>query len=697
LHGTDKDDPALRRRLTALYFADRRQEARKLFDSLDEQIKTLPQYAEIGAAIYERAGLLAECRAILERSLLHQEDLQRRLQWLSLSERLSQPDVVFDWLNKVPPDQQGRPRDLMMLALTMDRYLGDPTKCLPIAYRALRAAFVDPQIHLGYISIFLRGRIGRGQIDTPTEVARDTAVVLAEKGSERRLTRILETEPNPRVDRDEVSPDYPLASRLIGLRVGDEVETKALGIDSITYVVTTIQNKYVHAHFRSLERFEAMFPESRAFGSFKIDPTKGEESFKPIFDAVKRRGEFARQIEDMYRSGQLPLAIGAKLGGSDGLEFWESIHSHPGLQFNVAVGNREDYEVARQILQGNRRAVIDPITLWGLVRLRIADIVRSSFDDLGIVQTALDLLRRTVQERRDNRGVEQSRLAWDGEHYRMTKLGPEAIEYRISEAEAVLAFAEALTLVPAEAAVEVPDEARKLYEDLDPAYFDTILAARGDNRVLLSDDRQFRALATEAIGIAGIWSQAAVMSGSVLRIVTADNYCKVAVTLAETGYFYTSVNCGTFVYALRQSSWALTPTVNALIDWLVRPQNEPLGVLGVLSELIRVGWALKPDDRQFEDFFAALFAGFNRADPKRDLAGLVQMAFSNLDGVIHRQFLRTRFAEELCNSTYLTPVAVSIAEIDGLRHRLGSRIGLSLSNALRTAVSRNSEASPVSV
>src|ERR1700747_1427653 len=139
------------------------------------------------------------------------------------------------------------------------------------------------------------------------------------KGGERRLSRILETEPNPRVDRDGVSPDYPLASRLIGLRGGDEVGTKALGIDSITYVVTTIQNKHVHARFRSLELFEAMFPESRAFGSFKIDPTKGEESFKPIFDAVKRRGEFARQIEDMYRSGQLPLAIGAKLGGSNGL------------------------------------------------------------------------------------------------------------------------------------------------------------------------------------------------------------------------------------------------------------------------------------------------------------------------------------------------------------------------------------------
>jgi hypothetical protein len=191
-------------------------------------------------------------------------------------------------------------------------------------------------------------------------------VILVEKGGDRRLTRILETEPNPRIDRDELSLDDSLATRLTGLHVGDEIETKALGIDSITYVVTTLQNKYVYGHFHSLERFETMFPESRAFGSFKIDPAKGEEGFKPIFDAVKRRGEFARQIEDMYRSGQLPLAMGAKLGGSDGVEFWESIHGHPGLQFNVAIGNREDYETARQTLKDNRRAVVDPLTLWGL-------------------------------------------------------------------------------------------------------------------------------------------------------------------------------------------------------------------------------------------------------------------------------------------------------------------------------------------
>ena len=132
LHGTDQDNLALRRHLTALHLADRRLEARQLFDSLDDRLKTSPQYAEAGAAIYERSGLLPECRDILERSLLGEENLQRRLQWLSLCERLSEPEKVVEWLSNVSPDQQGSPRDLMFLALVMDRYLGD-ARLLPIA------------------------------------------------------------------------------------------------------------------------------------------------------------------------------------------------------------------------------------------------------------------------------------------------------------------------------------------------------------------------------------------------------------------------------------------------------------------------------------------------------------------------------------------------------------------------------------
>ena len=55
LHGRDSDNLALRRHLTALNRADHRQEARQLFESLAANVKALPEYAEAGAAIYERS------------------------------------------------------------------------------------------------------------------------------------------------------------------------------------------------------------------------------------------------------------------------------------------------------------------------------------------------------------------------------------------------------------------------------------------------------------------------------------------------------------------------------------------------------------------------------------------------------------------------------------------------------------------
>jgi len=55
-----------------------------------------------------------------------------------------------------------------------------------------------------------------------------------------------------------------------------------------------------------------------------------------------------------------------------------------------------------------------------------------------------------------------------------------------------------LGLVPAEAVGGIKEEAKQLFEDLGSAYLDTVLAAKGDNRILLSDDLPFSVLAAEA-------------------------------------------------------------------------------------------------------------------------------------------------------------------------------------------------------
>jgi cellulose synthase operon protein C len=621
----------------------------------------------------------------LERTLLREENLKRRLQWLSLCERLNETDKVVGWLSNVGPDQQGTPRDLMFLALAMDRYLGD-ARSLPIAYRALRGGYDDPQIHLNYtVGLFLTGRVGRSQIETPEQVGPDTAVILVEKEGGRRLTRVIETEPNPRIDRDEIALKDSLTSRLMGLRVGDEVELKTLATENAQYIVSSIQNKYVHAHFRSLERFETMFPESRAFGSLSIDPSKGDQQFKPIFDVVKSKGEFAKQIKSLYRSGRLPLVMAARFGGSSGFEFWEAILGDPDLQFNVVLGRPEDYaEVQNLLSDGKRRAVVDPITLYGLVRLNVAEIVRDSFDDLGVVQTTLDLLRREVHDGEESRGREQRVLGWDGEHYQMLQLGPEAIEDRISQAQAVLTFAETLTLVPAEAVGGIKDEAKQLFDELDFAYLDTVLAAKGDDRILLSDDLAFRLLAAEAAQIRTVWTQVSVGFAAGVHEILPEDYFQMGNTLAQARYFFTSINSGNFFHALKQSRWSLSPTLRTLIDLLARAPNVPRGVLNVLGDLAKIGWAQKTDVEAYETLFAAIFAAFNKAQPDRDLETLANAAFFQVQKFLRGGFL-VQFRDRLLQSTYLKPAGTIADEGRRIQDVLAARIGHSLGQALHKA------------
>jgi tetratricopeptide (TPR) repeat protein len=692
LHGKDADTPALRRHLSALALADHRQEARQLFDSLAGSVKALPQYAEAGAGIYERSGLLTECRKIVEKYLLDTGDLLRRLHWVSLCERLGDPEPVVEWLRTITPEQAGSPRDLMMLALRIDRLLGDP-RCLPIAYRALREGYDDPQVHLGYtVGLFLSGRVPRQHIDTPTEVSPDTAVVLTASDGQK-LVRVIETEPNPRIERDEVAPDDSLAMRLIGLHVGDEIKIDNFGIEATTYVVSTIQNKYLHAHFRSLERFRTMFPENRAFGSFTIDEGKGDERFKPIFDLVKNRGERAKQIMEFYRSGRLPLAVAANLGGSSGFECWDAVWGDPATRFNVGMGRSEDYQEAHRILSAKRRAVVDPITLYGLVRLKIAEKVRAAFDDLGVVQTTIDLLRRVVLEREHAPGEQQGTLGWDGEHYNMVRLGPDSIQQRITEAQEVVAFAESLTLVPAEAPGEIKDEAKTLFNDLDDAYLDTVLAARGDDRVLLCDDFPFRVLGSEAAGIESVWTQPAVAYavGRGYSVTLADHF-EVVNALVVAGYFFTSIGADNFLFALRKNGWSIDETIRALADLLAHPANNPVPIFNILRNLIRVAWGEKSRSDVFESLFVTVFSAFKKNQPNRDLELLIRVVMVDLHRVLWRNYLVAKKKEvinELLSTT--VPAAILLADkIEAIR-LVAPEIADVLIGALHKAVGGSSQ------
>src|SRR5580704_15429844 len=70
-----------------------------------------------------------------------------------------------------------------------------------------------------------------------------------------------------------------------------------------------------------------------------------------------------------------------------------------------------------------------------------------------------------------------------------------------------------------------------LFDELDEAYLDTVLAAKGSDRILLSDDGPFRILAAEAGSIKTVWTQAAVSFAAGQKKVLPETYFQVGNTL----------------------------------------------------------------------------------------------------------------------------------------------------------------------
>ncbi|QGZ93525.1 PIN domain-containing protein [Terricaulis silvestris] len=690
LHTTDQDSLPLRRRLKSLYFADRRRDARALFDSLADGVKTQRDISAIGVAIYERSGLLMEARQLLEREFSVEETLERRLNWIGVCERLGDVDAVRAWLEGVV-DPQGAPGDLMSLAMAMDRHLADP-RALQIGYRALRLGYGDPQVHLGYtIGLFLMGKAARHGLPAPQAVAPDTAVHLKEKDGERILVRVIETEAAPSIERGEISPDHEIAARLTGLRIGDEVEIENLGLGVTTFVVTDIQSNLLHAHFRSLHDFKTLFPENKALGEFQIDESKGDEKFKPIFDSAKRRAENARGIEDAYKTGNVPIGFAATVAGVEPVDLWEVFTGSPRIQLQVAAGAQPEFEAAHEHLRTRRVAVLDPVTLYGIVQLGLTDLVRASFDELMAVQGTIDLLRHSVLERRAKIGTRQSSLGWDGEHYHMIELTDDAIAAQVARAEAALVFAEGLVLAPAEADTPANADTHDLFDGMHRAFLDTALAAQVEGRVLLSDDRALRAMAAATLGTPCAWTQVALQHGVQAGSIPPAAYHEAAVKLADANYTFTMFGDAEVIHVLGRSNWQQSAGLDKLIELLGRKTNDAESIRSFLAALIISAWREAPDRQAFRRLFEAIAIGMRDAQPESDVQELFQAAFDRAVSSLDSRAIAPGFRRALMSSSSMSSVEGILNRLTIPAERISSRIADELSAALDASAAKAEE------
>ena len=551
----------------------------------------------------------------------------------------------------------------MRIALTIDRLQGDP-RCFQFAYRALRMGWSDPSVHLGYMmGLVFTGKSQKLAFTAPTEVEPDTVVLMTEKDGGRKLVRILETDPDPKIERDEITPDVELGPILLRRKVGEEIEIPSISGRPTVYVIREIRNKYLHAHYRSLEQFETLFPGNPGFGAISIDESKGDSKFKPIFNSAKRRSEFIADLAERYRQGQLPLMMLSRFAGHSPCDTWDWVVAQPDLGMRACVGSQE-FSNASNLLATSRKAVIDPITLYGLVQLGIVDKVRACFEDLGVVQTTIDLFRRHLEERKKELGTDHGTLGWNGQNYQIVKYDDAFTLQRIQQAQAALTFAEELTLLSATPTVVFADERRQIFEDLDPSFLDTIYAAEGDSRLLYSDEYMFRRLGFELNGVGGVWTQIAAINANHARYISNLDYYEIVSKLVIHNYRFTTIDFRSILHQLKKDNWQITPALEAFATHIAAPTNDQDSVIRLLSNLAQIGWHEKPDRASYVRLFTKLIAAGRQASPLRDAVAHIGLVRNMVRALCRLGAYRLLLKRRLDACTYLTPVSTIVDRVN---------------------------------
>ena len=297
------------------------------------------------------------------------------------------------------------------------------------------------------------------------------------------------------------------------------------------------------------------------------------------------------------------------------------------------------------------------MTLYGLVRLGIADKVRECFEDLGVVQTTIDLFRRQFEERKMELGKEHGTFGWDGQRYQMVKYDDACTRERIEHAQAALAFAERLRLVPAVPRVVLADDMRQLFQEVDPSFLDTIYAVQGENRLLYCDEYMFRHLAGELTGVDGVWTQIAAINAARAGLISGHDYLEIVGKLVSHYYSFTTIDFRSVLHQVEKDSWRLTPAVQAFATQIASPTDNSDSVVRLFADLAQVGWTLSPNRDCYVRFFTELLKAQRRAQSTHDttarLAAARRMVQARLRSGGYRLLLKRRLAD----STYLTPVS----------------------------------------
>jgi tetratricopeptide (TPR) repeat protein len=493
------DSPALRMLSAAAASSDRRATLAKLLKEIPPEILKLPYYRRVKIALAFSTGDIRSAeRQLREFLAIEPKNLAIHLQLLNALFRQNKQSDLKAEAARPSADFKGSPENFIWFA-QFKKDFADWKEAHDLAYRVLLANQGSEGVNMGYMAMFLFERRPTPIDLNPAIVAENMAIgVKREEG--QISTYVIEPEPGLRPTTDYLAPDHTVARLLLGKSTGDSVELP----DHTTAQIVWKKPKELHALHVILENFNNLFPDAEGFEKVRFD-TSSPAGLEPMLERVRERHDVVSSVASKYDSGMLPLALMARLVGTDPVSAALGIISS-GHALRVCEGTQYERDMSFQAIAQNDRkgCVVDAVTLHFIRRLGLARAVEAVCGPIGIVEHSVSRIQQKIHELEESLDKPSMSVFYrDGEYFREETTREQKSTALAAQQADRTWIAEHAQLIPAEGGKDPSPEWDKMLQRFGSSFFDEARAASGSGRLLLSEDLPMRILAQTEYGVGG--------------------------------------------------------------------------------------------------------------------------------------------------------------------------------------------------
>lgn len=650
LYQVDRPSEPLRRRLFYLYRADERAAARELFRSLGPRVLARPEVLRLGAAIYERSGLVEEALAVLDKAVaVDQTDLRSRLDWVRMAIRADREKRVADWARKAKASFDGSADELMELAQILNRY-NRRRDAIAVGYGALAAHWGSSErLHMGYLSLFLLQFKKDRFLEIKT--VREDAVVYLEDEQGEKAAYLIGAGPMPGVEI--LAADHDFAKSLIGEKVGTFVELSNIA-QPVRWEIVAIVHKFVDLFRRALNAHSRLFPTSRAMGRFTLD-LESKEPFQPIFEQARERSRLVSDAVKIYQENPIPVDTIAKALGSDAIDTSRGLRFQSDVWFDSCLGDHFERQLAFESLEGRSTVLVDALTIALWQEIGFLEIAGRMPLRVQVVQATIDEFAQRTDNARQALSQEGGALEARDGGVIMIKSTEEQREALLQANDALLVWVRAHTdLIPTAPLSNTRD---KIEDLLSASTIDTIATALEAGSTIIAEDRRVRMIAA-ALGVtSSSWTQPLLMKLREEGALSGKDYVSLLVKLRRQRIGFVSSGSDELILATTMDD----DTYNTLAEAITDARVDPNSLVPVASELACQFWTRPQFVDKRERYFSQIFNGVLRRPDGMSLfikiakmtyealqeAGLVGFWLARLWNYYVDNFLRGHFIRTL--------------------------------------------------